>query len=240
MTAPRRVKGIISRIRRFRDDVTLFRISLQAKVIFKPGQFLHLSVDEYLPGDFFPESRIFSIANAPGNEFLEILISPRGEFTKRMIHELQVGSEVWLKLPYGTFNFEKSFDNDIVMIAGGTGISPFISLFENMLRNPYTFNSLSLYYGVRYDDLIIFEENLKIYRKRIKGFNSCIYCENVDNRLYSNREGKLPVVLIIQETLKLKSPDYYLSGPVPMILSFIDELKNRGIDPQKIFYDRWE
>ena len=76
---------------------------------FLPGQFLHLALDPYIPGDFWPESRVFSIASAPSERhLLRLTYAVKGQFTSRMEAELCPGREVWLKLPYGEFTIDTS------------------------------------------------------------------------------------------------------------------------------------
>ena len=71
---------------------------------FKPGQFLHLALDAYEPGGFWPESRVFSIASSPAHrDRLAITYAVKGAFTTRMERELAPGGRVWVKLPYGEF-----------------------------------------------------------------------------------------------------------------------------------------
>jgi len=56
---------------------------------FKAGQFLHLALEEYEPGFHWPESRVFSIANAPTrSETLKLAFAVKGKFTRRMFDEL--------------------------------------------------------------------------------------------------------------------------------------------------------
>ncbi len=71
---------------------------------FKPGQFMHLALDPYEPGGFWPDSRVFSIASSPGERHrLTITYAVKGVFTTRMERELAPGVPVWAKLPYGEF-----------------------------------------------------------------------------------------------------------------------------------------
>ena len=71
---------------------------------FRPGQFLHLTVDDYDPAGFWPESRVFSIASSPRErERIRICYSVKGRYTTKMEQALKVGGEVWIKLPYGDF-----------------------------------------------------------------------------------------------------------------------------------------
>ena len=241
MSAPRKVKAVVTYLKKYRDNVTLYRLKPEFLVKFKPGQFLHLALDDYDPSYNWPESRVFSMVNAPGKEFIDILVSPKGSFTRRMIDELSVGKQVWLKLPYGTFNFRGFSGKDVILIAGGTGISPFISFLEDLMESNDEYRSINLFYGVRERDLIIFEKNLEKYQQRIKNFKYKIFCENINNESDLLLEpGILPVRELVSHTISYTDPVYYLSGPKLMIESFEKELKYQGVNSEKIFFDKWE
>lgn len=241
MSVPRKVKAVVIDLKRYRDNITLYRLNPELKVKFKPGQFLHLALDDYDPSYNWPESRVFSMANAPGKEFLDVLVSPKGNFTKRMINEISVNKQVWLKLPYGTFNFRGSTGKDVILIAGGTGISPFISFLEDLMESSDEYRSINLFYGVREQGLIIYEESLEKYQQRIKNFKYRLFCENINNETALSLEhGMLPVRELVDQTIIYIDPVYYLSGPKPMIESFEKELKDKSIPPDRIFYDKWE
>ncbi|MCX6904939.1 MAG: hypothetical protein NTW03_15955, partial [Verrucomicrobia bacterium] len=89
---------------------------------FRPGQFLHLTVDDYDPSSFWPESRVLSIASSPRERSrIRVCYSVKGRYTTKMEQTLKIGSEAWIKLPYGEFVIDEQVDS--VLIAGGTGIS---------------------------------------------------------------------------------------------------------------------
>ena len=86
---------------------------------FRAGQFLHLALDCYDSGGFWPDSRVFSIASSPAQrDLVRITYSVHGRFTARMESDLAEGREVWIKMPYGDFVIEGP--RDIVLFAGGT------------------------------------------------------------------------------------------------------------------------
>jgi ferredoxin-NADP reductase len=241
MSVPRKVKAVVADLKKYRDDVTLYRLKPELPVKFRPGQFLHLALDNYDPSYNWPESRVFSMADAPNKEFIDILVSPKGNFTNRMISEISIGRQVWLKLPYGTFNFRGSAGKDVVLIAGGTGISPFISFLEDLAESTDEYRSISLFYGVRNSDLIIFEENFKRYVQEINSFQYKVYCEKINNKLsFSIEQGILPIKELVDQTISFTNPVYYLSGPKSMIECFEKELKDKAIPEERIFYDKWE
>ena len=98
---------------------------------FRAGQFLHLALDPYDPTRFWPDSRVFSIASPPSQpDLLRISYSVRGRFTARMERELVEGQQVWIKMPYGDFVIGGGAD--VVLFAGGTGISAFTAYLESL------------------------------------------------------------------------------------------------------------
>ena len=242
MAAPRKVEAVVTCIRQFEGDVTLYTLTIDFICRFKPGQFLHLAIDPYDPSFNWPDSRVFSIANSPDcNNKLEILISPKGAYTQRIIREIQIGSKVWIKLPFGIFNFDAAANKNVVLIAGGTGISPFLSFLRSQLINPLPFVSLTLFYGVRNPALIIFNATLAECREKINRFHYQVYCEN--DTVESDpimHHGILPVKEIVNNTSKMTDLVYYLSGPAAMIRAFDNELFCAGISHEQILYDRWE
>jgi len=241
MSVPRKLKAVVTDLKKYRDNITLYRFKPEFNIKFKPGQFLHLALDNYDPSYNWPESRVFSMANAPGKESIDILVSPKGNFTKRMINEISVNKKIWLKLPYGTFNFRGSSGKDVILIAGGTGISPFISFLEDLQESKDEYRSINLFYGVRNQDLIIFGKNLETYQQKIRNFKYRLFCENINNEsALSMEHGILPVRELVDQTITYTDPVYYLSGPKLMIECFEKELKDKSIRPDRIFYDKWE
>ena len=114
---------------------------------FNPGQFLHLALDPYDPSCQWPESRVFSIANSPTRrDKIKITYAVKGKYTSRKYNEIKKYDLVWIKLHYGTFTFDYTAEN-IVLIAGGTGITPFVSFLEYAIDKNIQLNNW-LYYGI--------------------------------------------------------------------------------------------
>src|SRR5450759_1772824 len=116
----------------FDSIYTLEFESLGGGFKYLPGQFLHLAIDSLYDGSGqWPDSRCFSMQSNPNEETIKITYAVKGKFTKRMEDQLKVGSEVWLKLPYGDLFTHPHNKTNTVFIAGGTGITPFLSLFTH-------------------------------------------------------------------------------------------------------------
>ena len=208
---------------------------------FKPGQFLHLAMDEYDPSFHWPESRVFSIANSPTRRNkLRITFSVKGKFTQRMYDEIKTDDILWLKLPYGSFLFPYS-GTGIVLIAGGTGITPFVSFLEYTIDNEIDTN-IRLYYGVRNPEYLIFASLLHECERVLKNFKCNIFIEtnaNI-NTFDIISKGMLSIQTILSDTTGNPNALYYLSGPHQMILNFRKELIRNDIMENNIMIDAWE
>jgi ferredoxin-NADP reductase len=209
---------------------------------FKPGQFLHVALDPYDPTlGFWPESRVFSIASTPFDADLTIAYGIKGAFTERMKAELTVGKEVWIRLPYGHFNLTAAPREEIVLVAGGTGITPFVSFISNELHRPSGL-SLKLVYAVRRPELFIFADVLTKAKSQLNGFTLIAFSEEgprCENPLTFDI-GRLSLDRIWQAADDPMTATFYLSGPVNMISTFKAGLAEKGVDPGKIRIDEWE
>ena len=204
---------------------------------FLPGQFLHLAIDEYNPSFNWPESRIFSIANSPlRKNKIKITFSIKGKFTLRMYNEIKKGAILWLKLPYGEFNISPS-DDEIILIAGGTGITPFISYLEFAIDNKIKSN-ITLHYAVRNLNYLIFNSLIEDCKDSLDNFNLNIY---INRQSIKQGNKKLFTVETILSLIKNKNnSSFYISGPIKMIKEFSEQLIMNDVAESKIKIDAWE
>jgi ferredoxin-NADP reductase len=208
---------------------------------FKAGQFLHLALDPYDPSAHWPESRAFSIANSPArlNE-LRIVFSVKGAFTRRMAAHIQRGSEVWLKMPYGSFYVMSEADSDTVLIAGGTGITPFASFLEQAC-DLGTRGGIMLFYGARSRRHLVFEQTVRECTTRLSDFKAWIFSESAEGMDgLDYRKGQLSFDIIWHLLPRPMASTYYLSGPPEMLESFSAKLAASGVFSKKIRTDDWE
>lgn len=199
--------------------------SLNGKFKYHPGQFLHLSVEQDYDGSGqWPESRCFSIQSSPDEENIKITYAVKGLFTRHMESALSPGSRVWLKLPYGDLFSKPHNKMKSVFIAGGTGITPFLSLFRHQSFEGYS-NS-RVYLGFKSERFNIYETELK--------FSDLIRSEIS----YEDVNGILDLKKIFAENGTDAS--YIISGPPAMIKAFRHGLIEMGLPDCQILTDDWE
>lgn len=211
----------------FEGIYTLEFRSLGHKFKYSPGQFLHLAHDEDYDGSSqWPESRCFSMQSNPDAETIKITYAVKGKFTKQMEKKLKVGSEVWLKLPYGELFTQDHSKENTVFIAGGTGITPFLSLFNHELFNEYL--NPRIYVGFKSEEYNIYSDELNSSNNSSKSIRF----------FYQDTDGIIDIDLIFKENGL--DANYFISGPPIMIRSFKNSLYKYGVSVNNILTDDWE
>lgn len=235
MASPVKIKATVERVLKHSGSVVSYHLVPQGRVPkFHAGQFLHLALDEYHSDQQWPESRVFSIASAPSGRALElaVTISVKGRFTERIFNTLEEGSECWLKLPYGEFLFPA--DRHLVLIAGGVGITPYLSLLKQMLEEQ-SGQAVSLCYGIRSAEHYLFGELLARCEAELPQFKKTVYCEDGS---VSGNKGLLDIAAI--HAAAPEGSLFYLSGPPAMIKIFKSRLRELGVGSERIRVDDWE
>lgn len=221
----RKYLSTVEKIENPLEGIYTVTFSADKKFKYLSGQFLHLTLDEYDGIGQWPESRCFSMQSNPGEDKVQITFSAVGSFTKRMAKELKVGKEVWLKMPYGDIFQREYYKTNCVFIAGGTGITPFLSLFTHESFNEYT--NPHIYLGFRSKEYNIYEQSLNEIRNKLVQISV----------LYEDIDGMLKIEDIYSDN---GDKTYFISGPPIMIKNFKLYLIEKGLNEEKIITDDWE
>jgi ferredoxin-NADP reductase len=203
---------------------------------YLPGQFLHLALDEYSPGDFWPDSRSFSIASATANrDLLRITYAVKGQFTRRMEAELKPGREAWVKMPYGDFfvNAEK----DACLLAGGTGVTAFTAFLAGL--SPDYPQRVYLFYGARCPDLLIYRSLVMAAQDRCPNLKVWFIVEQ-DAEKDDYILGRVDAGTVFQTVADPLCINYYLAGPPEMIKVVTAGLHLLGVTSDHLIADAWE
>ena len=228
MIVKKYLSEVVSIIKHTDGLYTLEFRSGTGKFKYSPGQFLHLALDENYDGSGqWPDSRCFSMQSNPDEELIRITYSVKGRFTRLMEEKLIKGSIVWLKLPYGDLFSKPHSKNNTVFIAGGTGITPFLSLFTDPSFQNY-YNPMA-FFGFR-------DKLMNFYYKELERAN--IINQTLSVKIFFEQNEGL---INIYEVLKMSQKDssFFISGPPTMINDFKLLLIKEGISISNIFTDNW-
>ncbi|GGZ36224.1 hypothetical protein GCM10007049_31970 [Echinicola pacifica] len=203
-------------------NVNRFRIEKPAGYQFTPGQATELS---FLRSGWEEEKRPFSFTSLPSDDYLEFTIksyeSHQG-VTKRL-GEAQIGEEVEIGDPWGTI----SFKGEGVFIAGGAGITPFISIFRDLREKNEIGRSKLIFANNTNDDIILFEE-----LKSILGHKFI-------NIIAEQKDTAYDVGTIDKEYLKenvstFENQYFYVCGPPKFMKKVTDSLGELGVNSSSL------
>jgi ferredoxin-NADP reductase len=243
LPTPIKVAATIREVIEHATDLRSFILVPERRIpTFAPGQFLHLAIDPYEPGMHWPESRVYSIASSPlDRQQLRVTISRQGAFTSRMFAELQAGSRVWIKLPYGSFCPNPDVPGRMVLLAGGSGITPFISFLEWAVEaRPAA--PIDVHYGARTEELLIYRQTVeRCQAAGLRNLRARYYVEQsggqqLDPTLTLGRLSAKDVWDGLDEPAACR---FYLSGPKAMIDAFRVQLVGLGAPPEAVLSDDW-
>lgn len=221
----------VSSVMHHGNDVYTLEFKLpHGRFKYFPGQFLHLALSEYDPSAAWPDSRCFSMQSSPEEDVLRITYSVKGGFTQQMREKLVAGAKIWVKMPFGDLFTQAHNKQNTVFISGGTGITPYLSLFTN--KNFTNYTNPHLYAGFRNK-----EHNL--YSKEI-GIASQINPSLQVTAFYQDTDGIIDINRILQENKDKENVSYFISGPPVMIKNFKAFLLQNGVAENQVKTDEWE
>ena len=207
----------------------LFRLQMSDGLPLKhrPGQFVQVS----LPG--WGEAPI-SVASSPtrGPEF-ELGIRRAGSLTAAL-HELKAGDSIGIRGPFGTpFDLNAMSDRDLLLVSGGCGLAPMRSLIQYCQDRPEEFGRITILYGARNPDQIMFREDIASWEA-----SSSFACSHtVDNTAGTGcYDGNVGLITALVEPLQIdcSRTTAVVIGPPVMYRAVIDVLKHKGLASRDI------
>jgi len=196
---------------------------------FRAGQFITLSCRA---GDSVL-SRPYSIISSPKEALagkLEIMVQRKGIFSTFIIDEAPAGTELWLGEPSGDFHHDDIRDrNHILAVAGGSGVTPFLSMMKAIREGSEDFR-LTLIYGARTRAHIPFDPD----EFRGKGVEAVVVLSEEEAEGY--RHGFITADLL-KEYID-NDTSVFMCGPDAMYRFVKGELDGLGFDPSRIRQER--
>jgi len=189
------------------------------------------------PPETDPEgnTRTFSIASPPFENHLMFATRMRDTAFKRSLKKVPLGAEVKIDPPMGSFTLHKNSAKPVVFLAGGIGITPFLSIVRQADHDRLP-HKLHLFYSNRRPEDAPFLDVLQMPEKTNPNFH--LVCTMAEMQK-SKKEWKGETGLINQEMLSryltnLQGPIYYIAGPPAMVAGLRKMLVAANVDEDDI------
>lgn len=192
---------------------------------FTAGQYIQICIPKLLYPDIKGNVRNFSICSSP-NILNTISIVFRASLSgfKKTLLDLPVGSQVILRGPFGNFRLQESLKTDIVFLAGGVGISPFMSMIRFAIEN---------HSGVH---MLLFYANSKVERATFTAELEELAKQNSNFTLYL-KYGYLNANFLKEKIGSFNHKKWYVAGPPAFTQNMYYILHEFGIIDEDILLE---
>lgn len=196
---------------------------LNKKMIFIPGQFAFF---EFFSNGVNSESHPFSISSSNLENNLKITVKNLGDYTNELIN-LKINDNVLVDGPYGNFSYKKIQNKNQIWIAGGIGITPFLSMAKSLERDYI----IDLYYSVKENKEAVHVNDLMEISQSIPSFKFNLWVASLNGYINSG--------VIANLSKDLESKDIFLCGPPAFMESLKNQFLSLGVDIKKIHYENF-
>lgn len=209
---------LISSVLDLGENITEVRLKPTGETInFTPGQYAFIS---FLDKNITPESHPFSFSSNINSNEISFTIKNLGDYTSK-IKDLKENTIAKIEGPFGKFSYKEALDKKQIWIAGGIGITPFLSMAKS-IKEEDDF-SVDLYYCVRNEkEAVYLEELIKLKNDKLN-----IIPHFSDSMGFINAN-------IIKEKSGLIERSIFICSPVPMIKILRKQFIEFGILNNKI------
>ncbi|MCW5658227.1 MAG: FAD-dependent oxidoreductase [Burkholderiaceae bacterium] len=212
-----------------------FHFEKPAGFDFKPGQAIDVLLPSPIGTDPHGLRHTFSIVSAPYEGELVVATRLRDTAFKRSLKALPLGSRVEIEGPFGSFTLHNARVRPAVFIAGGIGITPFISMLRQATRDRSPQQRLLLYTNRRPDDAAYIDE-LKVLERRSETFRLVATTTEPVDRGGSGglQPRRIDGPFIQRAVAHLAEPVYYVAGPPGLVEGMRRTLNDAGVDDDDI------
>lgn len=232
------------------DDLTHDIVSVKLELLepetflYKPGQYADLMI----PGT--EDHRSFSMATTPTMAGrLEFIIKkyPGGHFSGLLETSIEVGHEIELNGPYGSFTIKEASERPIVCIGGGAGMSPILSLLRHLSEleaaGDAKVRPVHFYYGARTAKDLFYLHEIKEVGNQLPDFKfvPCLSEETTADWESMGVAGDFGFVTDVVERREadMDAAEFYLCGPPPMVDAAMALLDGAGVPIDQVHFDKF-
>lgn len=200
----------------------------------RPGQFL--TFEWMIDGKLV--TRSYSICSSP-TQTGSVDITPKrveeGYVSKFLNDRAKIGLTVKARGPYGKFYFDADRHKRIVLIAGGSGITPMMAMLRYM-DDLCMGVDVTLIYCVRNEHDVFFKDDIAAIRRRLEKFRFVLVLSQ-PRAEWTGRKGRLRREVLEREVEKPSESTFFLCGPPAFMELGRNLLKEMGVDHSRILQE---
>lgn len=200
---------------------------------FLPGQFLQVEVE---PEPEKSARRSYTIASSPTQRaYVEITVKREEQgVVSRFLHDhAKVGDSLKVGGPFGVFTFTGTDADSIVLIAGGVGITPMMSVLRYLTDIAWP-GDIFFLYGARSTEEFVFRDELERLERRFDNLHVLAAMQRTAGTVWLGPEGPLTREMLAAAVPDIGRRRIHLCGPPPMMTAVRQQLVDLGVPDAQI------
>ena len=212
---------------------------------FHPGQFI--SVQVFVPELDLLQPRQYSLSSTFNPEYYRISVkkesgiapNPNGWVSNTM-HSKSEGDIISISSPAGLFHLEKDSENPLILISGGVGLTPMLSMLETNLNSIQNKKTIWIH-GCRNESVHAFKDQILALKEEANDLETFTFYDAVTpENTISNEviQGRVDLHKC-KDSILLEEARYYICGPEMFIKTQYEALINLNVNQENIFYEEF-
>lgn len=217
------------------EGTMAFYFSRPSDYEYQPGQSLQMTLIDPPKTDGKGHTREFTIASAPHEAELMVATRMRDSAFKGVLKDAPLGTTVRISEADGDLILHRDTSRPAVLLAGGIGITPFLSIVRHAVRESQQ-RSIYLFYSNWTPALAAFLPELEGLQQSNTDYRLIATMTDPEKsaQSWSGEKGSISPELLQRYLTDLTSPIYYLAGPPTMTLAMLEMLQDLGVDDDAI------
>lgn len=229
--------GKVTGVKSLTHDIRLLEIEIDQPIKFWAGQYVDITIPS------MGVTRSYSMANAPSEDRrLQFIIKkyPDGAFSALLDGGLQPGTAVTAKGPYGGCFRREGRAGPMVLVGGGSGMSPLWSILQDHIQSGEQ-RPIRFFYGARSDQDLFYLDEFASIAGQLDDFKFIPALSQQNGAEWRGETGFVHDVVNrrLREEGFTSEIDAYSCGPPPMIDAVMPVLFGIGVEPSRFYYDKF-
>jgi uncharacterized protein len=215
---------------------------------FKPGQYITFQLN--IPGLTKPVIRCYSLSDCPRSDFYRVTIkratppadatgAPVGVASSYFCDKVEEGHILDVRAPAGNFFLDTTLERPVVLISGGVGITPMLSMLTCLIENRSR-REIWFFFGARNGSEHIEKDRLNAIAREFENvrLHICYSKPSANDKLAEDYQHAERVsVDLMKRLLPSSNYDFFICGPGAMMKSITDDLKEWGVPDKHVFFE---
>jgi nitric oxide dioxygenase len=209
---------------------------------YLPGQYI--SVKMFVPSFGHEQPRQYSLSSTYMPSHYRISVkkeqgnakTPDG-LVSNCLHEKKIGDEISVSVPAGSFFANILPEDSLVLISGGVGLTPLMSILETSKALDKK-NKVIWIHGCKNEDLYAFKSKVEILEHNNDWLTSFVFYEDGIAENSSVKKGRVDLS-VLKDKILISKAKYYICGPEPFIKAHYHSLITFGVSKESIFYEEF-